>query len=866
MVKRMLKELVKILLSTICLCYVLQVTALAAEQDKSKIIYFILDDSGSMVDKKSRWITADYAIKALIATMDENDMFYIANMGQYLNEKHEEDVYYRNLNLESNGKDGSWMTENSSSYKNLVYENYASHTCKYVLDIIEKDIENKKKAYPEDQYEYWIVWMTDGEIDCDACKKIEKEKEKDFSINYDKLKKWKKDCHASLIHISINDSSVERISDDTERIWMIPAVSDSGSGSRQSILEAVTEAGNHIYNRMKFQKTDTQAVVDIPVSKLLVLEQFVGTATESKKQNNKPQILMDELRQSVSGKTVEIVNKESDMEESETMCFSGRTTTPKNEGKEVDTIYQALIGKIYQYNRSYRGESNGPGRTELSLSAKDAYYEVYYEPDLNVNPVFILEDKEYRLNEDNKFILEEGEGTLEICLEDSQGSKFNTESELLQLDKFSIEMLSDAGEQVALNRMDTGQGLVYSVPELLRGKYTFSVKTSWGETWDYMISVIERKLPIVIQRTDMGEIMDPVLENRISFSIKDSEDDAERNLLIHAEASIKDGDTKWNYKLQRDENDSSKWDLITVWADKEDHICAEKVNFMISAERKYEDGNFERAEESFEIDVKASPETVEVNYDSVDDKYYYPWEVGQVLDNVTYKCGSVLTSDQERLISGKLYENADSDRFHFEKARVKVVNYIKWIFMNRHKAVITGEVHYQKWNRDDEGEWSVSINIKPFPRVLAGFIVIAAMMLLIWIIYIIFKPSFVKKYITNRISFYMIYGGSSIADLKVSCGERIAARCIPFRNWKKYKIDGGGGRLGLDDIELKMRKGSEPETWAIVNPEELPESCEIGNGKISKNNFVIKEYRPFTMKDKGGHTWTLCWSKGGKKL
>lgn len=855
--------------SVLFLFCILRIPVLAADQDKAKIIYFILDDSGSMVTNKSRWIAADYAIKALVATMDENDMFYIANMGQYIAEDHEE-VTYHNLELESASAGGSWMKESSASYNNLVYTDYANYTCKHVLEIVKEDIKNKIKAYPEDQYEYWIVWMTDGEIDCAACKREENVTE-NFSIDYEKLNNWKGDCQASLIHISINDSKVETAAYDDERIWMISAAADSNSRSHQSILEAVTEAGNYIYNRMKYQKVNAPAdiEIDIPVSKLLVLEQFAGNPTEIGSGNEDFQTLMNELSERIPDRTVEIINKESDMEESETIYFSGRTTIPKGK-RSFPTEYQALIGQMYRYDRAYQTGDNCAGATELSLAGNNAYYEVYYEPDLNVNPVFILENDEYKLGADNKFVLEEGKGTLEIRLEDLRGNSFNAESELLHLDQFDVKLLADDGEQVALERTDMGEGLIYNVPELSRGKYTFFVKTSWGEAWDYAVSVEERKLPIEICRINEAEIVDPKVDSIISFSIAETGGDTERNLLIHASAFRKEDDKKWNYKLLRDENDSSIWNLEVSWYDETDHVCAQQVEFSISAVREYEDGSSERTEKPFVIDVKASFEEVEAIYEDTDDKYYYPWEVKQALDTVTYKCGSVLTPEQEKLISGKLCAGEDTDRFCFENGRVEAANYMKWISMKRHEAVITGKVHYPKWNRDDEGEWSVIINIKPIPIILVIFGGILVILLLIWIIYVIFKPFFEKKYITNHTRFFLKYEGDSTAVFKVSFGGRIVARCLPFRNWKKYKIDGGGQRLGLDDIVLKMRKGSGPETWVVVNPSQLPETCGIGEGKVSERNFVIGEYKPFTMKDKGGHIWTLCWEQknvtGGRKL
>lgn len=80
----------------LCLCYLLPramaqgILRESTDEDKPKIISVIFDDSGSMVGNggkidsyTTRWVDADYALKALAAMMDPEDQLRLYAMGDY---------------------------------------------------------------------------------------------------------------------------------------------------------------------------------------------------------------------------------------------------------------------------------------------------------------------------------------------------------------------------------------------------------------------------------------------------------------------------------------------------------------------------------------------------------------------------------------------------------------------------------------------------------------------------------------------------------------------------------------------------------------------------------------------------------------
>lgn len=887
--KTFLSWLLKILLSILVLIFIyniktVNVSANDVKEDKKRVIYFVLDDSGSMFknDKKegveqeyyTKWVEADYAVKALAATMNEGDKFKLYIMGEYYSVEHNTNLGEQEKKTLQDKIDSKKVIDIQDKVDNMdkisvmtAYDEYVAKTC--FLSVVHAV--NDMKNYDSDEYECWIIVLSDGEYDCPECqaeiKKGNKTSQKWIEGVRKKLQDIKKDQSNMFIqYFFITDQDISLPADNMEEGVLFQLIQNNG-GSGDSILEAVVKASNRIYGRMGRRYSDLENIkIDIPVSQLMIFAQNEGEEQLWEEADY-------EMKQQQDAMTLDIEGINSSFTiKNKNINIAGRIDLPDNANKFIsDARYKQLGGILATYKR----KTGLTGKIEDTLipmitNANDnVIYEVYYQPDVQIKPVFYQGENIVGIGSS---FLREGEMRLEILLADRRGQSFTYDSKLLQLEDFKVTLVkSETRESVDLmeqNEMSNEASLCYK-GALQIGSYDLTIVTPWGATYtETDISVKEQRFQIsmivsgdyVISPENNGK------QNKLIIQVLEDgaipETDRLEKIILRLSIDSQD----WGYKLYREDIDQGLWALELEWRDPENHIGTDHINIQLTSEREYQGEEPEIAEEEITVDVIAGMLKLETRI--TDEEEVHPNIIQRIqkIADFSFTCGTLLTEEQSKTVKNTILEVSDLNKkmFTFKDGDLQTSGIWKWLFTNLTEIQVKGKSEYVKWNQVVAEEWSMIVKIQPIPMwiqmIIKIIVAFATAFILQAIFSLIFKQILKKDFISGKIDFHLDGLGHE------SPLHKDSLRSIWYRIWffsrtRCYRNGYRNGKGNIPEFVIKVKNGD--ADWFLVNYTDLQskEDFKINNRRISEHNAHFNHKELFTVKDLRGTVRTLSWRK-----
>ena len=571
-------------------------------QAKERIIDIVYDNSGSMafndteeldnVDNYiTRWVEADYAVRALSALMEEEDKLYLFPMDKNRETAQpQENVNY----YEITGPDDKDIDRASESFGNTYYagvENALAHL----------------KGY---EGERWIIILTDSEN-----KGI-----------------WERTLNQVLqgiteigiLYVPIAEAPETLSLDSGIAGKVIQVEPDKSGGSRRgSIFTQILEATDSIYRRNSLTLgTNGEIRVDAPVKELIVLMQSEGDTVYfqnrqmgSENQNLRAQVSM--LAQEIGAQTGLVTRKRQSFQSysSETEpSYGGNLDFAKNlQIKEIQGEMVAFGGKSTIHEGSIYQKS-------LAVGANESV-NVYYQLDLGV-AIEIKQDGS--LVEGDELLEGEYEVTIYPINPDS-GERVATDAQLLRELSVSVNGGNyQFGETIYLHA-DYPEKVDLTV--LVEGA---ALKEPIELTESY--EVRERVYPLVVQVLGTPDFFnyDKMNQNSIkkgeasAIRIKLSENMGDKRIALRDSTADKLEITcEVNYKGRRRseepcilveivkvEGTADEFLLYPYLTNYEDFDTYKDVVCKVAAWRSDEEGQ-SRIEQEIEIELKASETKLE---------------------------------------------------------------------------------------------------------------------------------------------------------------------------------------------------------------------------------------------------------------
>ena len=459
----------------------------ANEASKAKNISIVFDNSSSMFfhDKDkiyvTRWIEADYAVRALrnmMGAKDEFKIYFIGDKGK---------LFYEDVN--------QGMEEMRFHHKTE-------------FDAVKMAVNEMSSSDNSNSFDNWVIILTDGKF-------TEGMETRDLK---QELKNILEEKNVSIFYIPIGDGTSITESPQ-ERIFTI-------DGKSNDITEQILEAIKKIYNKEQIVSGEEEGVyiengkccvdLKIPLDELNVFVQEIGEEQlyDRWKTQNEQQGL--EMVDAVNNEKIsypEYLILES------TMQIRGRNSIPKAEPEvknydEEKIKYKELQGTIYRFKKGITGGENEYNKKiEIPVGSKVTKAVVYYQPDIEFqltytqdgNKVIPWKDDNIQKTENSNtesfgFVRE---GSLKLKLEcvDSAGQVL--ESPLLSSDKFIISYQKENEKEKVVEKNANDDVFLMDVTE---GKYKLKITTPWHTTEIYEMEVLERKKEISMQITGQQKI------------------------------------------------------------------------------------------------------------------------------------------------------------------------------------------------------------------------------------------------------------------------------------------------------------------------------------------------------------------------
>lgn len=551
----------------------------AKEVSEIKNISIVFDNSSSMFrndsDKKytTRWIEADYAVRALRDMMGAEDKFKIYFIG------------------DEGKKSYSDVAQGMSEMK--FHEGTP-------FDVVKKAVNELNFSGSINSSENWVIILTDGEF----TKGMETD-----SLEQE-LKSILVGKNISIFYIPIGNGTVIEESP-KDRIFTIDGESDD-------ITEQILEAIKKIYNKEQIVSDDGKGVyiengkcyidLEVPLEELSVFVQEIGEEQLYKDWKTENEQNISDQAASMNNEDISYPNYL--MLES-TKQVKGRDNIPPKEPEVLNyntnkIKYKTLNGTIYQFQKRAEAASNEYAeRIEIPIGNNVTKVVVYYQPDVDFKFTYTQDGKKV-IPWENKDIQDmessnldsQGfirEGTLELKMEciDSLGTAL--ESSLLSIDRFTISYQKDNQEEKVIEKSVSSD--VFSM-EVSEGKYTLHITTPWHTKENCELEVLEGKKEIsmrvagqqAINAEGKGEIHLEILEEGVAVTDKE-----EVSIMVDCdveEIEIEEpiaylGDGKW---------------LINYYFDKKAELPEDEVIFRICVSHDY-NGEIQKKEEEFYIQL-----------------------------------------------------------------------------------------------------------------------------------------------------------------------------------------------------------------------------------------------------------------------
>lgn len=844
----------------LCLC-VLQSRAGAQgilreniDEDLPKIISVIFDDSGSMVGIEenkntytTRWVDADYALKALTAMMNPEDQLRLYTMGDYKSgDKRKPDVY----NVQT--KDTA-----ISALEAKMSERTYGDTYSYALDAAREDfsVDDIKK------YECWIVILTDGIFNrpevLDADRLTSKLNDLIYPVSGDGI--------ISVAYIPMGTGAVELTNDADSRIVQ--------EDREDGITIQITKLLNRIYKRVRMDDKwmsqylpiqDDEVILrtDVPMEKLVVFLQYQGREglyKDRKEPTNDEITILDSSRKLGELRYLELEG---------IVSFGGKDELPKKNGKAFDTElirYHTLRGVILTWERGSQVGGVDFGNQTLSIPIQkglDITAEVYYQPAVSIGYNYLQDGEPVEHTEcafvgqpmnETEYCLYEGKLGVSLKLLDFQGKALlNENSPFLYPEEFTVSLVPlDGGAETVLRRSG---GYSY-VEEVLEGDYQMQVQTPWNEIVTQDLSVQERRMPLEVAPeadrivVDADEEEQRLVQLRVWEDGGDLRDESRANLSI--ECATEDQDLIVG--PMRPDSDGSYGFPVSL-RDPSKHQIAKTARFHVTASRAYNRGASVLAEQDVELELTSGPHTMEFQCEAGEVDALSCMLKGQKFD-ISYFCdGEELTAEQLKNLEASVSVSEDGLEGLFKIGADK--NLVaclspRWWGVSEQTVALQVSVHYVKYNRQAEGEpLSVELKIRPVPLAFTLIFLTVAGIVVLWVALCVAKLFTLRHIRKQR---FVMSGAVINFPLQL---KRKRNLFLPF--YRSARLVMAAGRSGMPSpvpaLKLVIRNSESGNGYVLCNYDSFKSSelYHIGGLPITKNNCNFNNERCFSVKNSFG--------------
>lgn len=852
----------------LCLCALLPravaqgILRESTDEDKPKIISVVFDDSGSMVGDKddessytTRWVDADYALKALAAMMDPEDQLRLYAMGDYKTE----DKIGADINA-YNARNKEVVISNLE--KKMSGRSYGN-TYAYTLDAAQQDF----SADDIEKYECWIVILTDGVFN----RPEELDAEKLTSKLNTLLQPISGNGTICVAYIPMGNGAVQLTNNADDRIVQ--------ENREDGITMQITKLLNRIYKRVRMDDAwtseylpieDGQVVLhtNVPMEKLVVFLQYQGEEEyylehESLKEN-KPEItILDESRRLEAPKYLELES---------VIQFGGKDDQPIGSTFQPELVkYHTLQGVILTWKRNPKLGADDFSSQTFTIPIQRGCAitaEVYYQPAVSVGYDY-LQDGELvehmncaftgRSMDGTEYCLHEGEVSVSLRLLDFQGKSLpDDNSPFLYPGEFKVLLIPE-GKETETELRRSGGGYLYT-GQAVEGDYKMQIQTPWNELVTQTLSIQERHKPLEIVPVATQIVVDADGEEQRQVQVLIKEDgeslseESKANLTITCETEDKD-----LILGSQSLADGGTYVFPVSLLNPAKHQIAKTAVFHIIVSRDYDRGGSNTAELDVELELTSGPHTMEIQCEGGEVNALFCMLRGQRFD-VAYVCdGQKLTEEQLKNLEPILTVSEEKLRGLFKIGADKSLvacGLLRWWGISEQTATVELGADYVKYNRQAEGEpLLIKLQIRPVPPVCKAAIFIAVAAIALWAVLCVVKV-FTPLHIRKRR--FVMSGAvmSFLLDLK-----RKRNLFLPFYRNAKLVMEAGRNDISapVPGFEMVIRNSEGGNGYILCNYESFKNSemYRIGGLPITKNNCNFNNERCFSVKNTYGETVKL---------
>lgn len=851
-----------------------------AKMEQAKIISVILDDSTSMIRDDSgkrkyntRWVEADYAVKALASMMNEQDIFRLYVMGDYA------DGPVLELTISENGRKNRVKSQEVEDIEDRMSDiEHIGATWFTGVEKAQRDFMEKECA----EKDCWIVILTDGRFT-----KPEEIGETELSK---KLRQITEESNISVAYIPIGGDGAYVIEEDIKNRVIVPKEKDD-------VTKQVTEIANFIYKRVQMQIDDSTKLAknqskylekendriiirfDIPLEQIIT---FIQHREESMLYTNfkndedlvskaeNPEIVKNDEAM-ISPEYLSLVSKNT---------FGGKMDRPKwNTSEKMDPAevrYRLLEGAILiwkgnsnQYATNLSDKQDTKDEIIIPVDNGQALLsEIYYQPAVHVQYEYWQNGKPLEHVEEcaagqgdqggAERCIEEGQLTVKLKLTDYNGRELqHTDSRLLYLEQFDVKLQPEDAEKAPVNLEQSSADRFQYTGVVEQGKYHINVTTSWHEVLISELEVQERRkeLGLEVSAPDTLMVDDESGEGSIIRVIvrEDGEIPAEE---IQERISVTCTCNNEDLKVEKPKKgDNGVWLCRVFLADPERDRIDNKAIFHITAEREYDVGKKSFKEMEITRSIKTGPHKLTIALKEGENRVnaLSCMFKGKKL-SCDYKCDDVsLTNEQRKTMEVNVALKDGKD----QELPVAVKGYDRGIFLKpsykwwklKDQSVSgTLEVEYQKQTELIHETFSFEVMVKPVPLILRKIALALVFIAALWIVACLIKIR--TSWHIGRIHAYLCSDGGRIkTNLHLN---RLGNLLVPWiRTAKLTYLNNKSSNYFLPDIKIKFRNSPDSEGLMICNDKDFTDrSCfEINELPIDRYNKVFSENMVFSVID-----------------
>ena len=864
------------------------IVQLTSEKGKPKVLSVVLDNSSSMVKKDgidehtTRWIEADYTVKALAAMMDTDDILRLYIMSGYRNDvKTIEMSKPKEITI---GKEKEGAIREVEDY--LEEMKFCQYTYYQGVTRAARDMGNDL----EEGKDCWIVILTDGVFWEKGQGRMDAET---LTMNLHAITEFGAygDSRIRVAYIPIGDKGeTADIKENVDNGIYVADVEDSGTGGRESlILKKVTDTINRIYGRVRLEleadkvekylpqdekEKDIRFHFDIPLERLIVFMQHSGT---EERYEDYQQRQGDGDSETLDGSNSEIdigiPTVPSQLVRSDEANFKGRDDLPDYEDgqpsyKLEKVKYKELWGRMLSYVKKSVSQKQFTEQTLIipvnSESRPDV--EVYYQPAVKIGLEYIQNGESVRHvegclssaggEEHEEYCLQEGKVTVRIKLLDDNGNELtNVDSELLYKDNFSV-CIRIVGENEWETMTPTGADYEFEF-DLEQKDYQIKVITPWDEQKSGVLKVQEKRKELEIIMPDIEKIMlNESEEGAKPLEIRVVEDGLiPPTEIIEQMTVLCESQDEKLIMIPVESENPGVWLFKPTLLNPQDDTAPQEVRIQISASRPYAIGEPESASDDADFFISSYPEELSVALESEEAVKMSTllWPFGKERVSLKYLCRNILDEEEKAMVSNQdFHVEPDSIASSFslgEDGEIYIRrSFLKWFFTNETSSEITFHAAYDLWNTRNETDVVIVLEFHTIPAWVRYLIGVFTLLIVLWITAIIIRNH----------TYRFIYRVRAV--LLADCGARYSLKqnrrrhCLnPFCNYCLLLYENGKQVENpiMPDLRLQIRNNRLGNGYEIFNYTDFADANRFAiKGKaINKNNRIFDNTRKFSVRD-----------------